>query len=87
MYTSNRFVVSFFSFKEEKRTFLAVLGVFTTKMILPRKLGGTHFSPSICGKNMSIYGQPLLPQKVILNAKLLVQAQNIPQNARCTLFI
>ena len=40
-----------------------LLPILVTKMIFPSKLGGIHFFASTCGRNMSLYGQILLPKQ------------------------
>ena len=34
-----------------------------TNIMFSRKLGGMHFFPSTCGRNMSLYGHILLPKQ------------------------
>ena len=51
-----------------------------------RQLGGLRIFSSTCGQNMSLYGQICSVQIMILRANMLVQAQTIPQNPKCSLF-
>ena len=53
---------SVLNYQTLKTLFLQILEI---KMIFSRKLGGIHFFSSICGQNMSLYGQILPPKQYL----------------------